>query len=688
MYPAEAGITHIFLNKAPASSATKGQTMNTKKEECTDGSSGSDANRPSPESTGQTEKSGKDAVVAGSSSLVTVSAGNAIMEDAGTELSEQTLDTGLSIEREEIVHVIISPDQSAIVLDDSRQVSHYQPVWEVLKVFLIPAMILVSIVVGIVILGLAQRTGWLPSGTGDASANASSADAAVSYICPMMCVPPQGAPGRCPVCGMELVLAASNASAMPSSTIQIDSRSRRVSGIKTAVAQTRLLIREIRGVGEISYDESKLKTLSAYIDGRIEELYADYTGVEVKQGDSLALLYSPELYAAQVEYLQTIESAQASVASASSLAPSNARLKVISRERLVELGMTEAQIEQLEKGKTANRRLELHAPVSGTVIEKLAVTGQYLKAGAPVYRLADLSTVWLVLELFPNDASSIRIGQQVTATTQSMPNEIFEGEVEFIEPTVDPGTRTVGIRVAMSNPGGRLKPGEFARASLKVPVLSVAGESGESVVIPRNSLLSVGQHSLAYVEIKPGEYEIRKVTVGPTVDDMVAILSGIQAGENVVAQSTFLLDAQMQLQGNPSLIDPDKMIMPELDEEALEEIRLALEPLSDEDRKLAEQQVICPVTEARLGSLGMGTPIKMEVNGRSLFICCEGCRKGMLEETEKYFRILDDYAAGKTTDHSSHTEPGVKQPATEKNELPQMKLPQMKLPQMKLPGQE
>jgi Cu(I)/Ag(I) efflux system membrane fusion protein len=573
------------------------------------------------------------------------------------------------------------------------------PIWEVSKLFLIPVLILAACIGSIAILGFAQRSNWIASANGNGRDGSSQVgltseegpdEPAQSYICPMMCVPPTTKAGRCPVCAMELVPAAAGSSAGPSSKIQIDPRSRRVAGIETVVAKSQTLFREVRGVGEISYDESKLKTLSAYIDGRIEELYADYTGIEVKKGDSLALIYSPDLYAAQVSYARTLEFSEKVTGGNARTTDSNRRLVDSSRQRLVELGMTETQIKKLESDKAPNSRLALHAPISGTVIEKLAVAGQYIKTGMPVYKLADLSTVWLVMEMFPEDASVIQIGQNVIAESQSMQGQTCEGVVEFVEPTVDPKTRTVGVRVAINNELGHLKPGEFIRATLKIPLLSKNGEPQETVVVPRNSLLSIGQTSILYVEGKPGEFELRNVKTGPTVDGQIAIFEGLAAGENVVAKSTFLLDAQMQLQGNPSLMDPDKAVamasnMTELTEAEKEEIRVAMESLSESDRKLAEVQLICPVTEVRLGSMGMGAPIKLEIEGRTVFICCEGCRDGWVNKPDQYFKILDDYLSGKPSSSMPVTPTANNSPPKDGGELPQMSLPQMELPQMKLP---
>lgn len=578
------------------------------------------------------------------------------------------------------VEVIPSPKRFALGM-----------IWEMLKLFLVPVLILSAFVAGIALLGLAQRFDWIESastGSESSAVGKTSEETNESWICPMMCVPPTNQPGRCPVCAMELVPASKSSSSGPSTTIEIDPRSRRVAGIQTTVAKLELMSRQINSVGEIKYDESRQKTLSAYIDGRIEDLKADFTGVEVKRGESLGLLYSPDLYSAQIEYLKTLEFNENNSSSNPRVRNTNQRLLKSSRQKLVELGLTEQQIRKLETGRVASRVLDLFAPISGTVIEKKATIGQYIKEGEPIYRLADLSKVWLVLELFPEDARAVQLGQPVKATTQSLGSESFDGVVEFIEPTVDAKTRTVGVRVAVNNQDGSLKPGEFATASLTIPVSAKKGSPTESVVIPRNSLLSIGKTSLAYVEIKPGEFELRKVKTGPSVNGMVAVFEGIEPGDHVVSKSTFLLDAQMQLQGNPSLIDPDKAVVSvsnnsELTDAEKEEIQKALAPLSDADRKLAEAQIICPVTEVRLGSLGMGTPLKMEVEGRTVFICCEGCRDGMTGDPEKYFKILDDFASGKPKPQLENDTNQVS--PTTSVELPQLDLPQMDLPQMDLP---
>ncbi len=202
---------------------------------------------------------------------------------------------------------------------------------------------------------------------------------------------------------------------------------------------------------ELNYDEGTLKTIAAYVDGRLDRLYADYTGVVVETGDQLALLYSPQLYSSQVELLVAKRSRErrqsATFAGRRRFRSRPVRQRPRTSDRVWHDRSPRSS--NSKQAGEANSRLHLCAPISGTVIEKFAVEGQYVKTGQPIYRLADLSTVWLMLELFPEDAAAIRYGQKVEAEVQSLPGRKFSGRVAFIDPMVDPQTRTVGVRVVM-----------------------------------------------------------------------------------------------------------------------------------------------------------------------------------------------------------------------------------------------
>jgi Cu(I)/Ag(I) efflux system membrane fusion protein len=448
-------------------------------------------------------------------------------------------------------------------------------------------------------------------------------------------------------------------------------------------------------MGRVTYDEGTLKTLSAYVDGRLDRLFADYTGVVVRQGDQLALLYSPNLYSAQVELLLARRARnEGGSATRQRLIQSRRDLYDSARQRLIELGMTEEQIEALEQSGQASSRLHLYAPISGTVIEKLAVEGQYVNEGQPIYRLADLSSVWLVLQLFPEEAAAVRYGQPVEAVVQSLPGRRFEGRVAFIEPQVDPRTRTIGVRVVVPNPDGAVKVGDYAKATINVPVTGFDDKSARIydpelagkwisprhphviqaspgqcpicgvelvpatqfgftdepvgnrsvLVVPRNAVLMAGDHSVMYVETEPGRFEIRRVVTGPSDGESIAILAGVQEGERVATRGNFLIDSQMQLAGNPSLIDPTG-IEPQPQAELPPEVEAALAELSSSDRLRAASQQTCPVSEMPLGS--MGTPPLVNVAGRQVFICCEGCRAALLQAPDEY---LGRVRAGARTD--------------------------------------
>lgn len=505
--------------------------------------------------------------------------------------------------------------------------------------------LLLTFLVGIVLLGAAQRLGWIRGGEAQSDAGevaaaatkytcpmhpeirmdepgkcpkcgmplvpvtgrsasqtepaAPASDDAAQYICPMMCTPPHAEPGKCPVCAMELVKAGGSGGGGERS-VSIDSASRRILGIRTAQAKQEEVFRTIRTVGEIEYDEERVATIAAYVDGRLEQLFAEYVGVKVAKGDALAVLYSPQLYSAQVEFLSSLRTP-----ALNALTGDDERLTDVARDKLSELGMTAQQIDELRATGKPQKRLRIASPIGGAVINKHKVEGDYVKTGEPIYRVVDLTTVWLMLDLYPSDAAAVRYGQQVEAEVESMPGEIYVGRVAFVEPIVDEKTRTVSVRVEMSNFDGRLKPGDYATAVIRVPSLpqeqvydpALAGkwispvhpqiirdEPGEcpicgvalepaselgyateplndvsTITVPRSAVLMAGDDSVVYVETQPGEFELRRVTVAALTESKAVIHNGLSAGETVATDGNFLIDSQMQLAGKPSLMDPSKV---------------------------------------------------------------------------------------------------------------------------------
>ena len=465
-------------------------------------------------------------------------------------------------------------------------------------------LLLAAGVLVIFLLGLAQNFDWIQTGGGGASTQASGEQ--VTYTCPMHPNIRQNSPASCPICGMPLEPIRGTTDKDPRA-IRIEPAARRLANIQTATAELKPVHRKIRAVGAITYAEGQLATIAAYVAGRIERLFADYTGVMVSKGDDLVTLYSPELFEAQTSYLVNRKMFAGSTSGgASRFAETSRELADAARQNLIELGMTEEQVQELESSGKARSRIKIYAPIGGTVIGKPVVEGQYVKTGDVIYRIADLSTVWLTLELFPEDATHVRYGQRVETEVQSLPGQIFTGRVAFVDPVVNTRTRTVGVRVVMTNEQGQLRPGDYAKATINVPIGTaskvfdeeLAGKwisprhpqiirdepgkcplcgidmlpvsefgyadeplpESESLVIPRDAVLSMANNSIVYVETEPGRFEIRSVVLGPFVDNEAVILQGLEPGEQVATSGNFLIDSQMQLAGKPSLIDPTRFI--------------------------------------------------------------------------------------------------------------------------------
>ncbi|MFK7823955.1 MAG: efflux RND transporter periplasmic adaptor subunit [Oligoflexales bacterium] len=427
------------------------------------------------------------------------------------------------------------------------------------------------------------------------------------YTCPMHPNIKQNEPGSCPICGMDLVGIETESPSNQglSESIKISKASRRLAGIETEVVKENTAYQNIHAIGSIDFDEGRISTIAAYVDGRIEKLYANYTGVKVKKEEHLAKFYSPALYSAQIEYLQARNTLTKMRNSriASTLKTQKVLLSNTER-RLKELGMSSKQIESLKKTRKAKSRLVMDSTVSGTVIEKNAVEGTYVKAGQIIYKVADLSTVWLLLDMFPEEATFLKFGLKVKASIPSIPDQEFAGRISFISPTINKKTRTVLVRVEIPNPKGMLRPGDFANASILVPVdpngmksktydaelagkyispmhpaevsdkpgkcpvcgmdLIPAEEFGYTdnendlekvVTVPRDAILSVGKGHVVFVEQEKDRFSLKEIVMGPLVErNRVVILSGLKAGDVVASSGVFLIDSQMQLSGKTSLM--------------------------------------------------------------------------------------------------------------------------------------
>ena len=312
-------------------------------------------------------------------------------------------------------------------------------------------------------------------------------------------------------------------------------------GVTYAVASVGQLEREIRTVGQVTFDETRVKAISPKVDGWVERLYVDFTGQAVQTDAPLLAIYSPMLVSAQEELLLAKRLQAEVVRGSEDARTSAADLLSSSRRRLAYWDIAASDIAHIESTERVQRTLTLRSPVSGFVVEKNVLQGQRIMAGDALYKVADLSTVWMEGDVFEQDLPSVRLGQPVTAELEALPGQAFRGRITYLYPTLNADTRTARVRVELPNPGLRLKPGMYATFRL-----TGTGRMG-ALSVPRTAVLSTGERNLVFVKRPDGMLEPRLVALGMASDDRIEILRGLAAGDTVAASATFLIDAESNL---------------------------------------------------------------------------------------------------------------------------------------------
>jgi Cu(I)/Ag(I) efflux system membrane fusion protein len=360
-------------------------------------------------------------------------------------------------------------------------------------------------------------------------------------------------PGKCPICFMDLIPLEVTGNDDGPRELKLSDTAVRLAEIATGTVQRGQPVAEIRLSGKIVPDERKVKTITAWVPGRLEKLFVDFTGTEVKRGDPLVELYSPALYAAQEELLQALK--MKDVRGITDL-PEEDLVHAV-REKLSQLGLTDQQIQAVETRGTATDRLTIVSPISGVVIHKNAVEGRYVDRGSPIYTIADLSEVWAVLDAYEQDIAYLKEGQPVQFTTEAWPGRQFESDISFINPVLDEQTRSIQVRLNVPNRNALLKPGMFIRAEVADSLRS----TGQlPLLIPASAVLKTGKRAVVYVK-KPDTdapvFEGREVELGPRAGDYYMVLSGLSEGESVVTKGNFKIDSALQIQAKPSMMNPE-----------------------------------------------------------------------------------------------------------------------------------
>jgi Cu(I)/Ag(I) efflux system membrane fusion protein len=414
-------------------------------------------------------------------------------------------------------------------------------------------------------------------------------------------------PGRCPICGMTLI---------PLSQFKSEqARVEQQAGLEAETVKYRELFKEIRTVGKLDYNERRVAYITARVDGRVDRVYADFTGITVKANDHLVGIYSPALYTAQAELLRSLDAFQTATGdkrfATMNLESARAKLRL--------LGILPEQIAEVEKTRKEATHLTIYAPIGGVVVEKNVREQQYVKEGDMLYRIAEFDPIWLYLDIYEYDLGWIRYGQAVDVTVEAYHGEVFQGTVVFIDPYLNDETRTVKVRANLKNSDYRLKPAMYASAVIHVrlradgtpkptglegkyicpmhpevvadapgdcnlcgmplelvpnlfparPIVTKApGEdidrpAGQVLAIRKSAVLDTGRRQVAYRKRPDGAYELVELKVGPLAESRddagravsyFPVLAGLKAGDEVIVQGGFLLDSQRQIEGMPSLL--------------------------------------------------------------------------------------------------------------------------------------
>ncbi|MEO1171786.1 MAG: efflux RND transporter periplasmic adaptor subunit, partial [Myxococcota bacterium] len=356
-------------------------------------------------------------------------------------------------------------------------------------------------------------------------------------------------PGSCPICGMDLV-EVSDAPVRDSGAaegIRLSARARARARIRTSVvARQGRVASGVRLLGRVESNEAKRKLVTTWVDGRIDRLVVNTTGAKVRRGQTVATLYSPEVYAAHQDLIVAKRQSDSALATATLRA---------ARERLALLGVPSAELDRMESAQQPTRSVAMRSPFSGTVLDLEVTEGAYVNKGEPLMRLADLSTVWVQLDVYEDDLGRVDKGAEVLVTIESLPGVRLAGAIDFIEPQVDAASRTTRARVTLDNENGDLRPGMFAQAIVKDPIAD--RDSSAPLVVPSSAPLFTGKRALVYVEFEHPEgptYAPRTVRLGPRTGDFYPVVAGLSEGERVVTRGAFAIDADLQIRGGGSMM--------------------------------------------------------------------------------------------------------------------------------------
>ena len=336
--------------------------------------------------------------------------------------------------------------------------------------------------------------------------------------------------------------------------VEITPEQQKLIGVKTVKVAMRTMQKVLRTVGRLEADERKLATVNTKVEGWIEKLYVETTGSHVQKGQPLAEIYSPELVATQQEFLTALKwtkdladaktgREQGGTPELSLMLGKDAEaMLTASRQRLLLLDISAQQIKNIEESGKTIRTLTLYSPVNGFITQKMAVAGMKVMPGEKLFDVADLSSLWVIADIYESELALIKVGNKALITLAYLPGKELSSQIDYIYPTISADTRTVKVRLKISNSNNQLKPQMFSNVEIKINL-------GQKLMVPESAVIDTGKGMVAYVDLGNGAFEPREIKAGLRTDGYIEVLRGLKAGEKVVSSANFLVDSEAQLKG-------------------------------------------------------------------------------------------------------------------------------------------
>lgn len=387
--------------------------------------------------------------------------------------------------------------------------------------------------------------GWLFFHSSDTQERSAQQSEVTIWTCSMHPQIRRNEPGKCPICGMDLIPLIQNNTPADSGAVHFTKEAAELANVLTSVVTREKPIMEVRLYGKVQADERLLQSQTAHIPGRIEKLLVNFTGEMVHKGQTLALIYSPELITSQQELLEAAKTKD-----------SQPEIYEAAKERLRQWKLTESQIASIESSGSIQNNFEVFSNTTGIVSARRVNNGDYITQGTVLYDIADLSRVWIMFDAYESDLAFLNKGDKISFTIQAFPGTNFSSNILFIDPVIDPVTRVSKVRVEVGNQSGKLKPEMFATGIVKTNL----DEYRNELVIPKSAVLWTGKRSIVYVKQTGSDepiFNLREIELGPMLGNSFVVLGGLSEGEEIVTQGAFSIDAAAQLEGKPSMMNKE-----------------------------------------------------------------------------------------------------------------------------------